>query len=62
MGSQQDRGLKKPGSNRELTNPIRQLDWRLDMAQSVADLMWKMLEKAGVERCYGIIGDALNCR
>src|SRR6202167_5137534 len=30
------------------------------MAQSVADLMWKMLEKAGVKRCYGIIGDALN--
>jgi pyruvate dehydrogenase (quinone) len=22
--------------------------------------MWKMLEKAGVKRCYGIIGDALN--
>jgi pyruvate dehydrogenase (quinone) len=30
------------------------------MAQNVADLMWKMLEKAGVKRCYGIIGDALN--
>jgi pyruvate dehydrogenase (quinone) len=30
------------------------------MAQSVADVMWKMLEKAGVKRCYGIIGDALN--
>ena len=30
------------------------------MAQTVADLMWKMLEKAGVKRCYGIIGDALN--
>jgi pyruvate dehydrogenase (quinone) len=30
------------------------------MAQDVADLMWKMLEKAGVKRWYGIIGDALN--
>jgi pyruvate dehydrogenase (quinone) len=30
------------------------------MAQNIADLMWKMLEKAGVKRCYGIIGDALN--
>ena len=30
------------------------------MAQSVADLMGSMLEKAGVKRCYGIIGDALN--
>jgi pyruvate dehydrogenase (quinone) len=30
------------------------------MAQNVADLMWKMLEKAGVKRCYGIIRDALN--
>jgi pyruvate dehydrogenase (quinone) len=30
------------------------------MAQNVADLMWKMLHKAGVTRCYGIVGDALN--
>src|ERR1700690_699048 len=30
------------------------------MARSVADAMWEMLEKAGVERCYGIVGDALN--
>ena len=30
------------------------------MAQNVADVMWKMLEKAGVKRCYGIVGDALN--
>src|ERR1700747_1647189 len=33
---------------------------RLDTAQNVADLMWAMLEKAGVKRCYGIVGDALN--
>jgi pyruvate dehydrogenase (quinone) len=30
------------------------------MAQNVADVMWKMLQKAGVKRCYGMIGDALN--
>jgi pyruvate dehydrogenase (quinone) len=30
------------------------------MAQNVADLLWKMLESAGVKRCYGIVGDALN--
>ena len=30
------------------------------MARKVADLMWEMLEKAGVRRCYGIVGDALN--
>jgi pyruvate dehydrogenase (quinone) len=26
----------------------------------VADLLWEMLAKAGVKRCYGIVGDALN--
>jgi len=30
------------------------------MALKVADVMWEMLEKAGVKRCYGIVGDALN--
>jgi pyruvate dehydrogenase (quinone) len=30
------------------------------MTQTVADVMWEMLEKAGVKRCYGIVGDALN--
>ncbi len=30
------------------------------MAQNVADLLWEILEKAGVQRCYGIVGDALN--
>jgi pyruvate dehydrogenase (quinone) len=30
------------------------------MSQSVADLLWQMLENAGVKRCYGIVGDALN--
>jgi pyruvate dehydrogenase (quinone) len=30
------------------------------MARKVADVMWEMLEKAGVKRCYGIVGDALN--
>src|SRR5580693_298557 len=26
----------------------------------VADRLWEMLHKAGVRRCYGIVGDALN--
>ena len=30
------------------------------MSLNVADLMWQMLEAAGVKRCYGIVGDALN--
>jgi pyruvate dehydrogenase (quinone) len=30
------------------------------MAQNVAGVLWEMLEKAGVKRCYGIVGDALN--
>jgi pyruvate dehydrogenase (quinone) len=30
------------------------------MAQKVADVMWEMLANAGVKRCYGIVGDALN--
>src|SRR5579862_9896970 len=30
------------------------------MARTVADLLWNMLAKAGVQRCYGIVGDALN--
>jgi len=30
------------------------------MARKVADLLWEMLAKAGVKRCYGIVGDALN--
>ncbi|HEY6300934.1 MAG TPA: thiamine pyrophosphate-dependent enzyme [Candidatus Binatus sp.] len=30
------------------------------MAQKVADVLWKMLAEAGVKRCYGIVGDALN--
>ncbi len=30
------------------------------MSRNVADVMWEMLAKAGVKRCYGIVGDALN--
>src|ERR1700684_4472819 len=30
------------------------------MSRNVADLLWEMLAKAGVKRCYGIVGDALN--
>ena len=28
--------------------------------KTVADVMWDMLAAAGVRRCYGIVGDALN--
>ena len=30
------------------------------MSQKIADVLWEMLAKAGVKRCYGIVGDALN--
>lgn len=30
------------------------------MERIVADVLWEMLAKAGVKRCYGMIGDALN--
>jgi pyruvate dehydrogenase (quinone) len=30
------------------------------MARTVADDLWEMLVSAGVRRCYGIVGDALN--
>ncbi len=30
------------------------------MSTNVADAMWTMLHDAGVRRCYGIVGDALN--
>ena len=30
------------------------------MSKTVADGLWKMLVSAGVRRCYGIVGDALN--
>jgi len=30
------------------------------MSKNVADILWDMLVSAGVKRCYGIVGDALN--
>src|ERR1022692_1528849 len=30
------------------------------MSRKVAEVLWEMLENAGVKRCYGIVGDALN--
>ncbi|MGA7918384.1 MAG: thiamine pyrophosphate-dependent enzyme [Candidatus Acidiferrales bacterium] len=30
------------------------------MSRIIADLLWEMLANAGVKRCYGIVGDALN--
>src|ERR1700691_3704274 len=32
----------------------------IPMAKTVADALWEMLVSAGVKRCYGIVGDALN--
>src|ERR1700720_4560346 len=33
---------------------------RHSMSRKVADVLWEMLANAGVGRCYGIVGDALN--
>src|SRR6202035_3659587 len=33
---------------------------KVPMSKEVADVLWEMLAKAGVKRCYGIVGDALN--
>jgi pyruvate dehydrogenase (quinone) len=30
------------------------------MSKEVADVLWEMLAKAGVKRCFRIAGDALN--
>src|SRR5580704_12941056 len=30
------------------------------MSKKVADVMWELLANAGVKRCYGIVGAALN--
>jgi hypothetical protein len=30
------------------------------MSKNVADVLWEMLRDAGVKRCFGIVGDALN--
>jgi pyruvate dehydrogenase (quinone) len=30
------------------------------VSRNVADVLWEMLANAGVKRCYGIVGDALN--
>jgi pyruvate dehydrogenase (quinone) len=30
------------------------------MSKNVADAVWELLHAAGVRRCYGIVGDALN--
>ena len=30
------------------------------MSKKVADVLWEILAKAGVKRCYGIVADALN--
>jgi len=32
----------------------------ITMSEKMADVLWTMLKNAGVKRCYGIVGDALN--
>src|SRR5271154_1202797 len=42
------------------TESLYEFKRRYFMSRNVADLLWDMLAKAGVKRCYGIVGDALN--
>jgi thiamine pyrophosphate-dependent enzyme len=44
----------------ELTIGIPAEEEGHSMPEKVADLLWEMLANAGVKRCYGIVGDALN--
>jgi pyruvate dehydrogenase (quinone) len=39
---------------------LRDAAEEISMSRTVADVMWEMLVQAGVKRCYGIVGDALN--
>src|SRR5271156_4311133 len=52
-GSQNSAGIA-PGPRADSTKK------ECRMARKVADVMWEMLANAGVKRCYGIVGDALN--
>lgn len=38
--------------------PNGKIGW--EMKRTLADDLWEMLHQAGVKRCYGIVGDALN--
>src|SRR5208282_5959606 len=42
------------------TKPCERSQTGGSMERRVADILWEMLAKAGVKRCYGIVGDALN--
>jgi pyruvate dehydrogenase (quinone) len=46
--------------NRELKSGILTEKEVIAMSKKVADVLWEMLASAGVKRCYGIVGDALN--
>src|SRR5271156_6726015 len=52
-GSQNSAGIA-PGPRADSTKK------ECRMSKKVADVMWEMLASAGVKRCYGIVGDALN--
>src|ERR1700677_4771482 len=53
-----------PSRKRSLAQPRKAARWpgggRMD--RTVAEDLWEMLASAGVRRCYGIVGDALNPR
>src|SRR5271167_488984 len=48
------------GVNCPVPKPGQQIVQEDLMSKKVADVLWEMLVKAGVKRCYGIVGDALN--
>src|ERR1700683_2495489 len=48
----------RPGTHRGV--PPKSERKELTMPKTVADGLWEMLVSAGIRRCYGIVGDALN--
>src|SRR5580693_6394687 len=54
------RESRPPNVSAEFTLRSSRKKERATMAQKVADVLWEMLANAGVKRCYGIVGDALN--
>src|ERR1700723_2331546 len=53
-------GVSLSGTRRLGAIPGPQRIQEGSMSKKVADVLWEMLAKAGVKRCYGIVGDALN--
>src|ERR1700728_3049559 len=53
-------GVSLFGTRRTRAIPGTQTTHEGSMSKKVADVLWEMLAKAGVKRCYVIVGDALN--